>query len=135
MLPISDVDEMLSDTTEDIDWDSHADSIQRIVASSWLGKSLFSFALPQILQKKVFEALSVAVATLAKESNVTEAKYLSARLDAKTLIRQIDDLATLPERREIVIVYRGWSLNCWVKSVEEECELRFACHLRAWASR
>eukprot|EP00971_Amphidinium_carterae_P328687 6460686-Amphidinium_carterae.2 len=135
LLPIADVDEMLKDTSDEIDWDAHGSRIQRIVHSSWLGRSLFAFALPQILNKCVADAIAECVSTLAENSEISETTYLEARVDAKTKVRAIDDLATLPERREITLVYRGWHLKATVKSVEEQIELVFACHLRAWASR
>eukprot|EP00971_Amphidinium_carterae_P005757 114091-Amphidinium_carterae.1 len=113
LLPISDVEELLADSSDDIDWNGHSDRIQRIVQSSWLGKGLFGFALPQLLQKKIRETLAQEVAALAKTESLTEEKYIEARLAAKKRVREIEDLALLPERREIVLTYRSWSLKCW----------------------
>eukprot|EP00971_Amphidinium_carterae_P015807 312256-Amphidinium_carterae.2 len=135
LLPVTAVDEILTDTATEIDWDTHTERIQEIVQSAWLGKALFGFALPQIIRKKIHETLRVAVAALAALETIDEEKYLQARVDAKAKVKAIEDLSTLPERREIVVDYRGWPLKTWVKSIEEECELTFACHLRAWATQ
>eukprot|EP00971_Amphidinium_carterae_P007635 151029-Amphidinium_carterae.4 len=135
LLPVAAVEEVLKDNSAEMDWDSHSENIQKVVQSSWLGKSLFGFALPQILRKRIEETLQLAVAELASEEEVTEDSFMQARSDAKAKVKGIDDLSTLPERREVLIHYRGWPLKIWVKSVEEQVEMTFACHLRAWATR
>eukprot|EP00971_Amphidinium_carterae_P050987 1003856-Amphidinium_carterae.1 len=121
VLPEKEVMELMG-ATPPVDWTKYSEQIDAIVSNSFLGKSLFEFTIPAVVTKLIQTELVKCVDELAKTVAVKEEHVVACRNKEKEAIAKIANVSSLPERRQIIVMYRGWEIPVWVKSVEEQVE-------------
>eukprot|EP00971_Amphidinium_carterae_P127685 2529690-Amphidinium_carterae.1 len=129
ILPVSHVDAILG-AEERIVWTEHAESIDIIVKSCYLGEALFGFCLPQVLGALIEIELNKVKLEIAKCAVLDEATYVAMKNKAKAQVRTIGNISSLPERRQVKVQYRNWEVPLWVKSVEEQIDLVLHSYVR-----
>eukprot|EP00971_Amphidinium_carterae_P113064 2239609-Amphidinium_carterae.1 len=106
ILPVWHVDSILN-AEESIVWTEHAESIDIIVKSCYLGEALFGFCLPQVLGALIEIELNKVKLEIAKCAVLDEATYMSLKNRAKAQVRTIGNISSLPERRQVKVQYRN----------------------------
>eukprot|EP00971_Amphidinium_carterae_P343577 6483394-Amphidinium_carterae.2 len=129
ILPVTHVNAILG-AEDSIVWTDHAESIDIIVKSCYLGEALFGFCLPQVLGALIEIELEKVKREIAKCETLDEATYLTFKTTAKAQVRAIGNISSLPERRQVRVQYRNWPVQLWVKSVEEQIDIALHSYVR-----
>ena len=132
VLPVAETTKLLEAPAES-SWKDHAAEIQEVVASGPLGCKLFGFALKLILGELVEEVITNKVNAMLKHDIISNDVFMTHFRQAKADVSNISGIGGLPERRSIMLRYRGWPLEVRVKCLADEVSFRFAVALRALA--
>ena len=112
------------------DWIEQEQQLINVVASSGIGRAMFSFAIDHILGSMVQHAADDAIQKLLKKKQIMKAEYQTALKDALKLIQSKPGMDHLPDKRIIDISYRKVAFHIRVNSVLEELECRFGSALK-----
>eukprot|EP00971_Amphidinium_carterae_P123746 2450856-Amphidinium_carterae.1 len=120
---------------EDVTWPSLKSEVSAIVASSALGKHVFSFVMRGISEALVDDIMKKHIDALKSQSALTEDNIVTCRNTMKTELATVPGLSDLHDRREITLEYRGWKVKAWTKSVEEQVAMRLNTAVRGWLAQ
>ena len=110
----------------DGNWETVQDQVQEVVASSMLGKKVFGFAVKQILGSVVSYCIHHHLEQLARKARNTSHDVVQMKKAAMEELSKIPNIASLPDKRVIKLVYREYVCDAKVACTLEEVELAVA---------
>eukprot|EP00971_Amphidinium_carterae_P335142 6470818-Amphidinium_carterae.3 len=134
VLPEPSVDKILA-AGEDIVWPEQKDEVASIIRSSGLGKHIFSFVMKDICEAMVQSTIEKHVAEIKSRTELKEDDVVACRNAIKTEILGLPGIGELVERREVVLLYRGWKVKAWTRSLEEQVAMSVQSVVRGWLSQ
>ena len=108
-------------------WENVEKDLNRVIASSMLGKRLFNFAIKQMLSQLVSKKIATDVAKLWGLSEVTLACIREQKRNTCEALQEMDNIELLPAKRDLLLVYRGVPVEVKVHSLAEEFDMHVAC--------
>ena len=110
-------------------WSDHEDLLSRTCRATTIGRSVWSWALPKVIEAKIARTISDGVAAL--EKLVLDQKQVQSTMASiVTKIMGFADLDTLPARRHVEISYRKTALMVTVTSYKKQVELAVGAHVK-----
>lgn len=107
-------------------WENVEKDLNRVIASSMLGKRLFNFAIKQMLSQLVSKKIATDVAKLWGQSEVTLACIREQKRNTCEALQEMDNIELLPCRRDLLLVYRGVPVEVRVNSMAEQFDMHVA---------
>eukprot|EP00971_Amphidinium_carterae_P325246 6455422-Amphidinium_carterae.3 len=114
-------------------WSTVKGELVRVIDSSMLGKRLFSFASVAHTESEVEEKCKEAVKTLLSLKEIGLDEIRAAVQSTLTVLDGVPGVLDLPDRRVVLVEYRGLSLKLSIGSLEGQVEACLQTAIRARA--
>ena len=115
-------------------WTTVAEDISKLVASSQTGLRLFTSAIEGVMSTRLAETIAECIDTsMTEDDTLTEAQVLQAQADCQKKVEALPCISLLPQRRSVVMQYRGQDVQVRVLSVQEQVQLSFATVMKSIA--
>ena len=121
--PEDSVHEVMNEQTH---WASVERDLNRVIASSQLGRRLFNFAIKQMLGQLVSKKIANDVDELWQKEQITLACIREQKRVTLESLQEMDNIELLPCRRDLLLVYRGVPVEVRVNSMAEQFDMHVA---------
>ena len=118
---------------EKYEWTAVAKAVDEVCDSGPLGLKLFGFALKQVLAEQLASIIEQEVAKLVSAEQVGTVEVVNCKQTCWLKIEGMKNITSIPDRREVVIAYRGQKVKAKVTCIGDEIELRIAAAVRGEA--
>ena len=108
---------------EDTHWATVERDLNRVIASSQLGRRLFNFAIKQMLCQLVSKKIANDIDELWQKEQITLACIREQKRLTLDYLQDIDNIELLPSRRDLLLVYRGVTVGVRVHSMAEQFDM------------
>ena len=115
-------------------WCKASAEVRALIEGSNLGARLFGWISKEISGADIEEVIKKQVAKMLKMESVGHKEIADIMTETMKLLEDIAGVDDLPERREIVIRYRGWQAPRVVRSVQEQVEVNLVSAARGQAA-
>eukprot|EP00971_Amphidinium_carterae_P348846 6490702-Amphidinium_carterae.2 len=120
--------------TEASGWDGVRNDIAVLTSTSALGAKLFACAARAVVAVLARKEIEDELDKLKSLEAITDKQVAEATTKAMQKVRDLQGVAELRKKREIVVEYRDWTMTRRVDCIEEEVEERLQARLRGWAA-
>ena len=114
-------------------WAGVSKELSDVVSSSPLGQKLFGFAAAKLIEEDVEKIINEELKTLTKMAKVTELEYAALKRNATEKVMALPNIALLPDRRVVHIMYREVAIELRVSCLAEQIDLSMTSCLRTLA--
>ena len=115
-------------------WLNVEDNLQAVVSSSCIGRKLFGFAIQQVLGQMVANKMHEALGSLWKQKAICEKEVLACKRSLLQQLEAVQNIDSLPAKRQIVVQYRGVDTNVRISGLAEEFDMRAAAKIKSEAA-
>jgi hypothetical protein len=128
VLPMKETDALINHVG---DWTEKESEVVTVVNGSNLGRSIFGFAIEQVLGEVVSREITLQIDELLKNAVINAEILASYKRQVVKGLQARPGMDSLSGKRDITISYRGVEFKIKVSSLMEEVEIRFAAHLKS----
>ena len=133
VLPVAATGKLLA-LSEDESWNNVAKELKAVTESSLLGKRLFGFAAAKVVEEAVQVATKSSSEQLLALESIGVAEFNKVKSAALQELEALPGIDLLPERRAVIIEYRGWPVQLKVSCLAEQLDWCLMSALRGAAA-
>ena len=115
-------------------WSSAKAELLSLIDSSNLGSRLFGWIAKELSGEEMHGIIKKQVSKMLACPSVGHKEVADVMMETMQLLEAVPGLHDLPDKRQIVVVYRGWKTHRVVRSIQEEVELNLVAAARGQAA-
>ena len=132
VMPVGDVTAVV-DLNEKSNFGAVSDELLNIVESSLLGDKMFGWATKYVLNDLISKILHEETEKFAQKESISVGEFTEFVQKTVAKVQDIKGVQDLPDKRTVVVSYRGWEMETSVSSLAQQVETQLMIAVRGWA--